>query len=509
MEQYDAVIVGSGLGGLASAIILGREGMKVLVLEKNNQFGGNLQTFSRNKTIFDTGIHYIGALGEGQNLYKYFNYLGIFDGLELKKMDEDGFDIVTFDNDPNEYPHAQGSDNFVKQLVRFFPEEEATLQTYCQKLKEICDSFPLYNLRADGGYEQSVLSINAKAYIDQITQNDKLKAVLTGTTYLYAGIADRTPLYVHALSVNSYIESAWRVVKGGSQITRQIFKELKKYDVTLLKHKDVSEFVFDRERITSVKTKTGEEYFGKIFISNIELKSTLKMVGVEHFRKSFVNRIDLLEPVVAAFSLYLVFKPGSFKYQNRNFYHSENEEGVWSAQFYSDESWPQSYMGSMGLKDSEDEFAESMTFMTYMRYEDVKQWENTVNTVVEKSDRGIDYETFKEQKAEQFLRKIEKRFPGIRDCIEAVYTSTPLSYRDYIGGQDGNMYGYVKDSNNPMLTFISPKSKIKNLYFTGQSVSMHGVLGVTIGAINTCSEILGKKYLLDKINSDLAEKGKS
>lgn len=499
MVQYDAIIVGSGLGGLASAIILAKEGKKVLVLEKNNQFGGNLQTFSRNKTIFDTGIHYIGALGKGQNLERYFSYLGIYDGLELKQLDVDGYDIITFDNDNNEYPHAQGSDNFVNQLLRFFPDEETVLCEYCRKLKEICDSFPLYNLKAEGSYDLEILSINAKEYLDQLTSNKKLKAVLMGTTYLYAGIAEKSPLYVHALSLNSYVESAWRVVKGGSQITRQIFKELKKYDVTLLKHKEVSEFVFDGEKITSVKTKEGEEFSGKIFLSNIELKSTLKMVGEEHFRKSFRSRINLLEPVVAAFSLYLVFKPKSFKYENRNFYHSQDESSVWTAQFYSDESWPQSYMASMGLKEADDEYAESMTFMTYMRYEDVKQWENTVNTVVEKSERGASYEAFKEARAEGFLKKIEERFPGIRDCIEAVYTSTPLSYRDYIGGENGNMYGYVKDSNNPMLTFISPKSKIRNLYFTGQSVSMHGVLGVTIGAVNTCSEILGKKYLLDKI----------
>jgi all-trans-retinol 13,14-reductase len=60
-EQYDIVVVGSGLGGLVSAIILAKEGYSVCVLEKNNQFGGNLQTFVRDKTIFDTGIHYIGG----------------------------------------------------------------------------------------------------------------------------------------------------------------------------------------------------------------------------------------------------------------------------------------------------------------------------------------------------------------------------------------------------------------------------------------------------------------
>lgn len=95
-EQYDVVIAGSGLGGLVSALILAKEGHSVCVLEKNNQYGGNLQTFVRDKTIFDTGVHYISGLSEGQNLYQYFKYLGIMDDLKLKKLDEDGFDIITF-----------------------------------------------------------------------------------------------------------------------------------------------------------------------------------------------------------------------------------------------------------------------------------------------------------------------------------------------------------------------------------------------------------------------------
>ena len=76
-KKYDYIIVGSGLGGMVSAIILAKEGKSVCVLEKNNQYGGNLQTFVRDKTIFDTGIHYIGGLDKGQNLYKYFSYIGI------------------------------------------------------------------------------------------------------------------------------------------------------------------------------------------------------------------------------------------------------------------------------------------------------------------------------------------------------------------------------------------------------------------------------------------------
>ena len=71
-EAYDIVIIGSGLGGLVSANFLAKEGYSVCVLEKNKQHGGNLQIFIRNKTIFDTGVHYIGGLDKGQTLYKIY-----------------------------------------------------------------------------------------------------------------------------------------------------------------------------------------------------------------------------------------------------------------------------------------------------------------------------------------------------------------------------------------------------------------------------------------------------
>ena len=94
-----------------SSILLAKEGYKVCILEKNNQFGGNLQTFVRDKTIFDTGVHYIGGLNEGQNLYEYFKYIGIIDDIKLKKLDEDGFDIITFEDDKTDYRRRAACDS--------------------------------------------------------------------------------------------------------------------------------------------------------------------------------------------------------------------------------------------------------------------------------------------------------------------------------------------------------------------------------------------------------------
>lgn len=497
-KKYDVVITGSGLGGLVSAVILAKEGKKVCVLEKNNQYGGNLQTFVREKHIFDTGVHYIGGLAQGQNLHRYFSYLGIMDGLRLQQLDKDAFDVISFEGDDTNYPHAQGFDNFVQQLTQYFPEEEEVIKAYCDKIRFTCNSFPMYNLREGKGYQSEVLSLNTKKFLDELTDNEKLKAVLVGSNFLYAG-DEKTPLYVHSLSVNSYIQSSWRCINGGSQITKLLIKQIRKYGGDVFKHREVIGFESEENRVVAAQTKNGETYYGDVFISNMEPKITLQLIGEDKFRKSFYKRVQDLEVMSSSFSLFIIFKPETFKYYNHNFYHFTDYKRVWKASKYKQETWPEAFMISMNISEENQVWAESMTAITYMDYDEMKPWEQTKNTVSEKEDRGVSYEAFKEAKTEIFLKKLEKKFPNIRACIQSIYTATPLSYRDYIGVHRGNLYGYVKDSDNPMRTFIPTKTRMENLYLTGQSVNMHGILGVTIGAVVTCAEIVGKDYLVNKI----------
>ena len=506
--HYDVVIIGSGLGGLVSGNILAKEGYSVCVLEKNNQYGGNLQTFVRKKTIFDTGVHYIGGLSEGQNLYQYFKYLNIIDDLNLKKLDEDGFDIVTFDNDDNEYKYSQGYDKFIQNLLIQFPEEEIAINSYCKKLKEVCGKFPLYGLKLGKPYYENsdIFSLKAKDFINSLTNNKKLQAVLAGTNFLYAGDGERTPFYVHALTVNSYIESAYRCVNGGSQISKILIKRLRENDGDAFMHHEVIKFGFEDKKISSVFTKNGKEIKGDLFISNIEPKLTLKLVGEDKFRKAYTNRINNIESIIGGFSLYIILKPNSFKYQNKNYYHIKDHNKVWDGLNYSEESWPEGYMVSMGINNKTDEWGHNLTVITYMNYKEVESWTNTFNTVSNKNDRGQTYKEFKAEKVEKIIVELEKKFPNIRDCIQEIHTSTPLSYRDYIGSNRGSIYGYVKDADNPLRSFISPRTKVKNLLLTGQNLNMHGILGVTIGAILTCSEIIGMEKLLNMIlEANIAE----
>ncbi len=501
-KEFDILVIGSGLGGLVSALVLAKEGLSVCILEKNNQFGGNLQTFSRRKLIFDTGVHYLGGLSEGQNLYKYFSYLGIMEELKLKKLSENGFDLITFDDDEVEYPHAQGYDNFVEQLSAHFPEERENLERYVSEIRKVCDQFPRYNLVGGEKYSEDLLYINAAEFIKSITSNEKLQAVLAGSGFLYAGVESKTPLYVHALTVNSYIQSSYKCTDGGSQISKLIIRELRKYGAEIHKHAEVTGFCYDEEGVFyAVRTKNKKKYHARRFISNIEIRRTMELAGMDKFKKSFIHRVADLTPTSSCFSIYLALKPGTVPYFNHNYYHYRKTYSVWNGCNYEKQEWPESYMLSCTPCRRNPGFAESFTAIAYMDFEEVQQWQETGNTVADPEDRGTAYENFKRKKAEMFVEFLEQKFPGLRENIESIYTSTPLSYRDYIGSYRGNMYGYVKDSGNPLKSMISPKTKISNLFLTGQSVNMHGILGVTIGAFVTCSEILGKELVDERLKT--------
>ncbi|UOE37927.1 phytoene desaturase family protein [Chryseobacterium oryzae] len=500
-KHYDILVIGSGIGGLVSALILAKEGLKVCVLEKNNQYGGNLQTFSRDKHIFDTGVHYLGGLSEGQNLHQFFSYLEIIDDLELHKMDEDAYDKITFGDDKTEYPHAQGYENFVKQLSLHFPDEKENLENYCEEIQRVCSNFPRYNVVGQNRYNEEVLHLNTKRFIESITADKKLQAILLGSNFLYAGDSENIPFYVHALTVNSYIQSAYKCSKGGSQISKLLIRKLREYDADIFKHAEVSEMIFDEKDILrGVKIRSGKQVYSNLFISNIEIRSIIKLIGEHRLKKSFVNRISSWEPVSSCFSVYFVLNPNTISNFNYNVYHFSSKDLVWKAFQYKKENWPETYMLSSTPSKKNQEFAESLTAISYMSFEEVKEWEKTFNTIADERERGEWYEKFKNEKAEKMLQALEKKMPHLRESIKSIYTSSPLSYRDYIGSFEGNMYGYSKTSENPLKTMVSPRTKIPNLFLTGQSVNMHGILGCTIGAFNTCAEILGKELIDERLS---------
>ena len=501
MAKYDAVIIGSGLGGLCTAYILAKHGMKVCVLEKNRQIGGSMQIYSRDKTIFETGVHYVGGLDEGQNLNRYFKYFNIMKDLKLQKLNENAFDVISFEGDEQLYPHAQGYDNFVEQLAAIFPHEREALKTYIQKVRETCADFPMYNLSNEKKDFTNAwhLQIDSQSYINSLFKDEKLQKVIGGNNMLYAGVAGKSPFYVHALVVNSYIESSYRCIDGSSQIAKIMSNNIKAMGGEILNYHEAKRFVFDGDSIESVELTNGERIEGKTFISGIDLSKTIDMVEGPQLRTAYKNRIRGLENTVSAFLLNVVLKPESFEHLDHNIYHLINHD-VWAGPFYDEKKWPESVAVFGNTNSKHPGFTENFTAMGYMRHEECAKWWDTKSIIPNNINyRGDDYEAFKIEKSEKLLDALEKRIPGIRSKVKSYTSATPLTYRDYIGSRDGSLYGAIKDYKEPLKTFITPRTKVNNLFLTGQNLNLHGVLGVTVSSVVTCTEILGDPDLILKI----------
>jgi all-trans-retinol 13,14-reductase len=503
-KKYDVVIIGSGMGGLSSALILAKNGFKVCVLEKNQQIGGNLQIFSRDKCVFDTGVHYIGGLDEGENLHTFFKYFDIIGNVEFERLDDDCFDKISFKNGKS-YKYAQGYDNFIESLVKDFPNERVAIERYCELMQETCDKFPLYNVEVDNEnsylHNISVLEANAYEVINSLTTDQTLRNVLAGNNGLYAGVKEKTPFYVHALVVNSYIKGAYRVVNGGSEIVKHMVKSIRSYGGDVFKRQNIVGANYDENNlIESVYSENGDVFRGDKFISNLHPAVSVDLFGENRFLKAYRNRIKNLENTISSFIVHVTLEKEAIEYKKHNEYYVRIDD-IWDGIECNKDRWPEYMFICSPSSKKKDKFAESLSLMVYMDAKDFKEWEGTFNTVVKKSERTNDYHDFKKHLEQKVIDAAQELYPNLKDAIKTVYSSSPLTFRDYLNNPDGNLYGLLRDSNNPSKSMINPKTKVKNLYLTGQNIVFHGVLGVVVGAFVTCFELLDKEKLIKDVRN--------
>ena len=139
-------------------------------------------------------------------------------------------------------------------------------------------------------------------------------------------------------------------------------------------------------------------------------------------------------------------------------------------------------------------YAHTGVILSYMQWSDVAQWADT-----KVGRRGQDYKDFKERKAQRLIASLERHFPGVSSKIKRYYTSTPLTYRDYTGTEHGGMYGCAKDIAMGAACRVPHRTKIPNLLQTGQNINSHGMQGVIVGTIVTCSELLTAEKIYRQI----------
>lgn len=500
MKSRKVVIIGSGMGGLLTGAILSKNGFEVEVLEKNKRIGGCLMSYSRDGGLFETGVHYIGGLDEGQTLNKIFRYSGILPKLNISRLDLDGFDQIIFGNFERKIDFAQSYEGYIETLSQVFPNERKSLESYCSHIRAVCRRFPLYNLENGSFLEKGdVLETNARSTINSFFSSEILSNSLAANNLLYAGSSQYSPFYIHALITNSYIESAWQCREGGSQIASILGECIERNGGKIFKDAEVKELIEEEKRISKAFTSDSRVFVGDYFISDLHPATTIRMINSESLRKAYINRIVELENSIGVFSLNVTFKEATFPYENHNTYFFQNYRDVWHTTNYTPEKWPDSY--AFYLTRGENGYAKSAAILCYMKFSEVSRWKNTYNTVFNPSSRGNGYLEFKERKAEQLFKLIESNHPGFTGAVKSYHTSTPLTLRDYTGTPEGSIYGIVRDYKNPIRTFIPSRTKIENLLLTGQNLSLHGVLGVSVSALVTCGELLDIESLLTDIRS--------
>lgn len=483
------IIIGSGLGGLSTGVILAKNGYDVTILEQAKQVGGCLQCFQRDGAKFETGMHFIGSLDDGQILSNYLNYLEIKDKIVVDKLDENAYDIVSINGERFAFPN--GREAFIDYFSRRFTNQRENLKRYYDLVEQVANLSPYRDLKLldDDNFFKSneLLFKSINEILDATITDPTLRNVLVGNISLYSAEIDKTPFAIHAFIFDFYNNGAFRIVGGSDTIAKALTDILLRYGGRVLTHKKVSQIVVENKIAVGVKTANGDFYPADIVISDINPKQLIDIVDNSVFNEAYKSRIRDINNTNSVFSLYLRFKDEAMPYFNSNFYGFQLVT-PWEMSGKVDEKWPNGYLYMHHCHEKEPRFAKSGVILSYMSIDALSQWKDT-----KIGHRGIDYERFKQEMADRLLDEVEKDFPGLRDKIADYYSATPLTYRDYTSTPDGSIYGLAKDVSKGITGRVSYKTKVSNLFLVGQNINSHGMLGVLVGTMTVCSQLIGEQ----------------
>lgn len=484
-DARNVIVIGSGLGGLTTALLLARSGFGVTVLEQSAQPGGCLQCFRRGAAKFETGMHFIGSAAQGQTLDSLLRFLGVRQDIELQQLDTEGYDVVSLCGECFQF--ANGREPFINTMSSYFPSQRKQLEQYFDLVQEVAAGSSLRsisNTSLDLVTNARYQLVSIDNVVESVITDPLLQRVLVGNLPLYAGERGRTPFATHAFITDFYNQSAFRVVGGSDAIARSLLHSIRREGGNIITNCKAERIVTDSEKATGVMTAGGEFLSSDIIISDTHPMRTLEMIDSAMIRPAFRKRINAMHQTVGCFAIYMEFKPESVPYMNHNYYGYMGPT-PWNCELYSTDEWPLGFLYMHFAREKEQQWASTGVVLTYMRMDDVAKWSNTVI-----GKRGKDYEEFKKHKAQRLMEALERHFPGLHSNVLHSYTSTPLTYRDYTGTEGGSMYGVARDALHPEACRVPHRLRIPNVYQTGQNINSHGILGTIVGSIITCSELI-------------------
>jgi all-trans-retinol 13,14-reductase len=505
-DHYDAIVIGSGIGGLTNAALLSLMGKKVCVLEQHYTAGGYTHAYEREGYEWDVGVHYIGEVHKPSTMKRMFDVIS--EGrLKWAAMDPIYDKIILKDK---EYDFVAGRDNFVDELCKHFPDERKVLEDYVSLIRKISSQTPkffagqampswmskIYNLVRPLLVTKEFFK-NTREVLEGMTQNQELISVLTGQWGNYGQTPRDASFIMHALIAKHYLAGGAYPVGGASEIARTIIPTVQKSGGEVFSYADVSEILIKDNSAYGVLMADGSEILADTVFSNAGFMNTIEKLLPEESkqRHNVADWTKDLHRSSASLCIYAGFKGTTEEL-------GLNSTNLWIYQDGDHEAnldrykadpmadFPLVYISFPSSKDPDWENRypgkSTVEIVTPAKMEWFKEWEGT-----EWQKRGEDYEAFKAQFAERLMEKLFERHPQLRDKLDYFEMSTPLSTNWYQKNSGGEMLALDHFVERFKQSCLHPQTPVKNLYLTGSDVMTAGIGGALMGGVMSTMTLLG------------------
>lgn len=500
-RDADAIVIGSGMGGLAAAAILARaHGKRVLVLERHWRAGGFTHAFSRPGGYrWDVGVHYVGAEAVRPGMARDVFQVTTGGTLQWARM-PDPFERLVYPG--FEFEIRSGRERFAEDLCRTFPAEAGAIRAYLRDVVRTAGLTALLGLRGTApapvvglarlvlGRRWALARRTTREVLEARFRNERLRAVL-GARWLDHGLPPgRSAFLAHATITAHYLEGGLYPVGGAGVIAEAAARVIGAAGGAVRVRTEVERILVRDGRAVGVRLAGGEELSAPLVISDAGARATYLRLLPPEVDVPFRQALERAEPGTAHVSLYLGLSasPERLGVRGENLWiHDElDPDALWRrrGEVVSGKI-PHIYLSFPSLKDpcARAHTAEVLTAVDAAGF---ARWAGT-----SWRRRGADYEALKERIADALLEVVERRLPGFRSLVSFRELSTPLSTERFTGHPGGEIYGIPFTPARLDMDFLRPRSPVAGLLLTGADALMLGVTGAAMSGLMTAVAAAG------------------
>jgi phytoene dehydrogenase-like protein len=506
MEEFDSIIIGSGAGGLATALCLARAGQKVLVLEQHSVPGGWCHSFTSNGQRFSPGVHYIGLLDEGQSTSDLYKGLGVANDIVFFRMNTKAYDHCIVNGVKFDLP--AGIENLQNNLIQHFPKEEKNIKEYLHLVQKVSEELQLIP-KLKGFWQNITVPFRTKHFgkfalfslkrvIDWHIKDEVLKAVLNSQCGDHGLPPNKASFPVHCSVMNHYFDGGFYPMGGGSGIVKAITNKIKSHDGVIRTQQSVTRILVENKKAFGVELAGGERILAKNIISNADPTTTyLKLIGKENISKKLSKKLDKTKYSVTSLILFLTLdmdvtacgidSGNIWNFKDANI--DNHFEILTKGNILEGDEFPAFFMSCTTIKDpvSFNGRYHNFEVVTYVDYDSFKEFDASEDYHCPK------YAAFKERIIAKFLNSVEKIIPNAKQNIVQAELGTPKTNQYYVNTTRGNVYGTEKTLRQVGPFAYKNKTEIENLILCGASTLSHGVTGATYSGLEAAAKILNCK----------------